>query len=75
MTLTATNKETKRFNLLLPQVLFDELEAVAERRHTSVVELLRRFIKLGLIADQIEMSPDAELIIREGDVERRILLI
>jgi hypothetical protein len=67
--------EIKKYNLALPQTLFDELQEAADKRHTTVVELLRRFIKLGLIAIQIDETPDAALIIREGDKEREILIL
>lgn len=67
--------DIKKYNLALPQALFDELQEVADKRHTTVVELLRRFIKLGLIATQIDETPGAALIIREGDKEREILIL
>ena len=67
--------DIKKYNLALPQELFDELQEVADKRHTTVVELLRRFIKLGLIASQIDETPDAALIIREGNKEREILIL
>ena len=48
---------------------------LAERQQTTVVEVLRRFIKLGLLATEIQERRDAALIIREGDREREILLL
>jgi len=65
----------KRYNLVLPEDLFSEVEKLAEKRQTTVVDILRRFIKLGLLASQIEESPGAALLIREGDTERQIILI
>ncbi len=65
----------KRYNLTLPDELFKELQQVADKRHTTVVDLLRRFIKLGLIATNLEDTPDAALIIREGDTEREVILL
>jgi hypothetical protein len=65
----------KRYNLALPPELFERLQAVAREQNTTVVEVLRRFIKLGLIATEIEKRPDAKLIIREGEAETQILLI
>lgn len=65
----------KRYNLVLPEELFNEVQRIADDRQTSVVDILRRFIKLGLLADQIEKSPDSALIIREGNAERQIILI
>jgi ATP-dependent Clp protease ATP-binding subunit ClpA len=65
----------KRYNLALPEELYDEVQALADRQQTTVVELLRRFIRLGLLATEIQQRPDAALIIREGDREREILLL
>jgi hypothetical protein len=65
----------RRYSLVLPEELYCEVEQLARERHTSVVELLRRFIKLGLLAVQIENSPGKALLIREGDKERQLLLL
>lgn len=65
----------KRYNLVLPEELFNEVQRIADDRQTSVVDILRRFIKLGLLADRIEKSPGSALIIREGDIERQIILV
>lgn len=65
----------KRYNLVLPEELFNEVQQIADERQTSVVDILRRFIKLGLLADQIEKSPDSALLIRQGNVERQIILV
>lgn len=68
-------KELKRYNLVLPLELFDEVRKIADSRHTTVVEMLRKFIKLGLLAIQVEEIPDATLLIREGNTEREIILL
>lgn len=65
----------KRYNLVLPEELFNEVQRIADDRQTTVVDILRRFIKLGLLADRIEKSPDSALLIREGNVERQIILV
>jgi hypothetical protein len=67
--------QLKRYNLALPPALFARLQEVAREQNTTVIEVMRRFIKLGLIATEIEKRPDAKLIIREGDSETQILLI
>lgn len=64
----------KRYSLALPADLYDDLQRVAQERNTTVVELLRRFIKLGLFALEIEDEPGSALIIREGEKEREILM-
>lgn len=68
-------RSVKRYNLALPEELYDQVQALAERQQTTVVEVLRRFIKLGLLATEIQERRDAALIIREGDREREILLL
>lgn len=73
--MSSSSNGLKRYNLVLPEELFNEIQKVAEDRHTTVVEMLRRFIKLGLLAVQLEETSSAALIIREGDHERQIMLI
>ncbi len=70
-----SSKGLKRYNLVLPEELFNAVQALADKRQTTVVELIRRFIKLGLIAAKLEDTPGAALIIREGDEEQRIVLL
>ena len=70
-----TKKTLKRYSLALPEDLFGELQQLADTRQTTVVDLLRRFIRLGLMAAALEDAPDSALILREGDTEREIVLI
>src|SRR5439155_13554394 len=65
----------KRYSLVLPEDLFTAIQALADQRQTTVVDLIRRFIKLGLIAAKIEDTPGAALLIREGETEREIILL
>jgi hypothetical protein len=65
----------KRYNLVLPEELYQEVQRLAEQRHTTVLELLRRFVKLGLLVAKAEESPDMAFILREGDKERELLLL
>lgn len=69
------SSKTKRYNLVLPEDLYDEVKKAAEEKHTTVVEILRQFIKLGLLMTQIENSPEAKILIREGDSEKELILI
>jgi len=66
---------TKRYNMNLPEPLYEELEAIANRRGTTIVDVLRDFIKLGLLAVAVEDTPGSSLILREGDREQRILMV
>jgi hypothetical protein len=69
------SRGTKRYQLVLPEELFAAVQQLADERQTTVVDLIRRFIKLGLIAATVEETPGAALIIREGDTEQRIVLL
>lgn len=69
------NEATKRYNLVLPEVIYSEVEKIAESRGTTVVEILRKFIKLGLLAVKVEETNGSALLIREGDNTREIILL
>jgi ATP-dependent Clp protease ATP-binding subunit ClpA len=66
---------TRRYTLVLPEALFGQVEQLAAAEHTTVVELLRRFTKLGLLAAEVQKQPDAALLLRDGTGERQILLL
>ncbi|MBK8030041.1 MAG: hypothetical protein IPK17_11130 [Chloroflexi bacterium] len=70
-----TRKRVKRYSLVLPEELYTTIQELADDRGTTVLEIFRRFIKLGLIAAELENDPNKSLIIREGDKEREIILI
>lgn len=72
---SAGETDLKRYNLVLPHELFDEVKLLADQRHTTVLELIRRFIRLGLLTSYIADNPDAMLLIREGDTERELVLL
>lgn len=65
----------KRYNLVLPEELYFEVEKIANKEKISVVEILRRFIKLGLVATKIQDDPDSHLIFRKGDVDQEFLIL
>ena len=65
----------KRYNLALPKELYGELQCLAETEHTTILDLIRRFIKLGLIAVEIEKDPEAKLVIHEGDRQRELAFL
>jgi hypothetical protein len=65
----------KRYNLVIPEVLYDQIQQLAEEEHTTVVDLIRRFIKLGLIAAETAKKPGASLIIREDGRDREIIFL
>ncbi len=68
-------KGLKRYNLVLPEDLFDELQELADNKQTTVVDLLRKFIKLGLVVAKVEETPGSAFLIREGKAERQLVLL
>ncbi len=65
----------KRYNLVLPEDLYDDVRRQADEHGTTVVELIRKFIKLGLLALDVQKNPESAFIIREGDTERELILL
>ena len=66
---------TRRYNLVLPEELYDEVRRLAEKNNTTVVELLRKFIRLGLLAAKIQNDPHSALLIRDGETETKVLFL
>jgi len=64
----------KRYNLILPSKLFDEIKNISDSRGTTVVEIIRKFLKIGLLISEIQDNPNSAFIIREGDSEREVLI-
>jgi len=64
-----------RYNLVLPKDVYEAVKAVARDRNTSVLEVFKQFIRIGLMVVAIDKSPDKHLIIREGEQEREIIIL
>lgn len=71
----SSKSDIKKYNLAMPQELFDKLQETADKQHTTVVELLRKFIKLGLLIIELDGRPDSAFLIREGDKEREVVFL
>ncbi len=65
----------KKYQIVVPESLFEEIEKLADSRQTTVIDIIRRFLKLGLLTAKIENTANAGLFIREGDSEREIILL
>jgi len=65
----------KYYNLSLPEPVYDEVRDLATAHNTSVLEIFRKFTKLGLIAFDLENSPGAKLIIKDEQGEREIIIL
>jgi ATP-dependent Clp protease ATP-binding subunit ClpA len=65
----------KRYQLVVPSDLFDAVQRIAAREEATVIEVLRRFIRLGLLVTEMQQRPGAALIVRDEDGERQLLLV
>ncbi len=66
--------KTKRYNLVLPTDLYLGVKGIADAEHTSVLDTFRRIIKHGLLIHKIMQDPTSQLIIKQGETEREIIL-
>ena len=69
------NRTTHRYNLVLDIGVYAELQEVAASKGITFAELMRKYIKLGLIVSALEDEPGSKLIIRTDDTEKEIILI
>ena len=72
---TPDARAIKRYNVVLPAALYDELQKVAAEKHTTVLELIRKFVKLGLLAVRAETTPNLDFVVRENGVESRVFIL
>lgn len=65
--------KVSRYNLALPAILMDRLQDIAAEDCTTILEIIRRFIKLGLIAYQTQKEGGRIIIEKNG--EKTILTV
>lgn len=71
----APTTQKHRFNLVIPDPIYKELYQIASQEDVPVTEVIRKFIKVGLIAYDAQQDPEKKLIIRERDTDIELLLI
>jgi hypothetical protein len=69
----AVRTDMHQYKLTIPKYLFENLQRLAARENTTVLDLIRRFIKLGLKIVE-EQEEGSELIIRREDEEDEQIL-
>jgi hypothetical protein len=55
----------QRYTLTLPSEVYEELRIKASRRGMTIKELVRIFLKLGLMVVELEERPNSGLYIKE----------
>jgi hypothetical protein len=61
----------KRCTFELPSDMYESLSQVAEENQTTTVDMLRKYIKLGLLASK----PGIVILLREGEKEQPVMLV
>ena len=51
------------------------MQSLADAEQTTIVDLMRRFTKLGLLVMETQKTPGASIIIRQGDAEQRVVVL
>jgi hypothetical protein len=64
--------EEKRYPLVLPGELWDEVDKTAKGRNISAADFIRRSIRLGLMAAELENTPGDALIARRKGKSRTL---
>jgi len=64
----------KRYNLVLPHSLFDQVQQVADENGTTVADVVRQFIKLGLFVNRVA-TLDNPFIVKQGETEYKLIVL
>lgn len=67
-------KEVKRYQLVIPNSMYDVIKEIADTENSTVLETIRRLIRYGLTLYTILKDRENQLIIRNGNVEREVVL-
>jgi len=60
------------YNLKLPEEMYAEIRRLSDEQHTTVLDIIRRFIRFGLFASEMQKEPGTKLLIRQNNAEHEI---
>jgi len=67
-----TQKQSlRRCTFDLPAGLYNDLSQAAEKNETTLTDMLRKYIRLGLLASQ----PDTVVLLKQGGLEQPVRLV
>jgi hypothetical protein len=72
---SAPSDKRAQYHLSMPVVLHEELQAIADEQQVSIAEIMRRFLKMGVVASKLAQSPDAYLCVAQGDMIQQIIVL
>lgn len=63
----------KRYNLAMPEDLFNRLEDIANEKQVTLAELIRVFLKIGLVLVELQDSDKVSIVVRDKKRERELI--
>ena len=70
-----TTNAIRRYSLSLPTDVYEKLEELADERGTTILALLRQFIRLGVLAAETDLEdPENGVFIRTNGKDTRLLI-
>jgi hypothetical protein len=70
----APREGMKRYHLEIQETLYKQVEDIAIENGITVVQVLRRFIKIGLMGIEAQKTPGGGLIVRDENGDRMMYL-
>lgn len=64
----------KRYNLKLSLEMFDALDLIAKQEATSMLVVIQRFLRLGILLYQATRA-GKQIVIRDGKEEKEVILL
>lgn len=73
----SVSNELKRYNLVISAALFNDLQSLADREGTTVVELLRKSIKIILLISKFDSDPLSKngVFIKDDGKEHKLVIM
>jgi hypothetical protein len=64
-----TRVRMKRYSLLMPEPMYNEVRRLAQGHQTTVAKRVRDYVRLGATVDRMTQNGDAEFIVRKNGKE------
>ena len=67
----AQKQSLRRCTFDLPAALYNDLYQATEKNETTLTDMLRKYIRLGLLASE----PDTVVLLKQGSLEQPVRLV
>lgn len=65
----------KRYNLVMPDDMARRVEQIARTEKITLVDFLRRCIKIGIIVYELSKTDDSAVLLKRGSITERIYFL